>query len=95
MQNEQIIDLDSDTDESDNGPTNATHVANVGWIRAEMNGGSIVGLKMKVFGPPKVLRRHQTVLRNGRVHVFNPSRADKTAFAAKVHLLLSADGIIE
>lgn len=90
MPNHQFIDLDSDSDESVNLPANATHVPNVGWIRAEMTGGSIVGLKMKVVGQPKVLRRHQTILRNGRVHVFNPSRADKAAFATKVRILLNA-----
>ena len=87
---QEIIDLYSGSDKSITLPANATHVPNVGWIRAEMEGGSIVGLKMKVIGQPKVLRRHQTFLRNGRVHVFNPSRNDNTAFASKVRMLLEA-----
>jgi len=90
MPKQRIIDLDSDSDESINEPANATHVPNVGWIRAETTGGSIVGLKMKVLGQPKVLRRHQTILRQGRVHVFNPSRSDKAAFASKVRILMNA-----
>ena len=98
MDNNQIINLDSDTDNSeysDAGPPSATHVANVSWIRAETKEDSIVSLKLKVFGQPKVLRRHQTMLRNGRVHVYNPSRADKVAFAFKVRVLLNAAKIFE
>jgi len=94
MQNNHIIDLESDSDESSIAPIR-TVVANVGWIRIETSNGSINGLKIKVLGQPKVLRRHQTVLRNGRVHVYDPSRADKATFKSKVRLLLNAAGITE